>query len=54
MAKHYFKVGVEIPAFPPILNERQEGMSIKDYKLIKKEQSKRLKKRLRSGFRKSN
>lgn len=54
MAKHYFKVGVEIPAFPPILNERPEGMSFKDYKLIQKEQTKRLKKRLRSGFKKSN
>lgn len=44
------KVGKEIPAFPEILNERPSGMRFEDYKAIRKEQAKRLKRRLRSGF----
>lgn len=44
------KVGKEIAAFPPIINERPQGMSFDDYKIIQKKQSKALKRRLKSGF----
>lgn len=44
------KVGKDIAAFPPILNARPEGMPFEAYKILQKEQTKRLKRRLKSGF----